>query len=375
MDSVNLNPATITKYLTLIHMLAHLLLFAGIETYTQPRYLIGVHPDRLGFYQLAGERKFNCLDGSRVVPFDAVNDDYCDCRDGSDEPGTSACSNGQFFCRNEGYISKIIPSGWVNDGQCDCCDSSDEYNSTAKCELTCQSLGELYRQEQEMKRQISEQGSTIRSQYKQQAKQLREQNSQLLDQYRREVSEKEASIKKLEEEMNSDYGPANVFLPLKGKCFTFNEREYVYTLCPFERAAQESTSGMQTELGRWAGWVGPADNLYSMQKYEGGAQCWNGPARSALIRITCGVEDKVELVTEPAKCEYVYDFITPAACPDLDPPEVDPEQNLHQVSTVNPELEVEDESTEEPTGHFSDEHNEAPDDDGLPSDLEKHDEL
>ena len=58
-----------------------------------------------------------------------MNDDYCDCVDGTDEPGTSACPNSLFFCefQDEFLNNNYIPASKVNDGICDCCDGSDEY--------------------------------------------------------------------------------------------------------------------------------------------------------------------------------------------------------------------------------------------------------
>lgn len=367
---------TILFAIVMLNFTLNLSITGVVALSDQTKYLIGVQPDRRTFYELNSGQSFRCLDDSGSIPVEFVNDDYCDCTDGSDEPGTSACPQGRFFCSNLGYIQKLIPAAWVNDGQCDCCDASDEYNSSATCENTCGILGELYRQKQEEHQQIADQGSAIRSQYKEEARQRKEQNAQLLEQYKRELSEKENAIKKLEEELSSDFGPFHVFFPLKSKCFSYTDREYTYTLCPFERATQESTSGMQTELGRWAGWAGAAENLYSRQKYEGGIQCWNGPARSVSVNIDCGVEDKIISVTEPAKCEYVYNFITPAACPDTDPPETpipesEPTQTMNPISDA-PSLEIEEDP--ESSNYFTDEHNEAPDGD-TSQNSEKHDEL
>ena len=50
------------------------------------------------------------------IPISAVNDGICDCADGSDEPGTSACSNGRFWCNNLNTNGYYIPSSSVDDG-------------------------------------------------------------------------------------------------------------------------------------------------------------------------------------------------------------------------------------------------------------------
>ncbi|OHT03180.1 hypothetical protein TRFO_06864 [Tritrichomonas foetus] len=101
----------------------------------------GVSPANAGQYRRAiSARKntFTCFDKSKTISLDRLNDGYCDCPDGSDEPGTNACGTGEFYCRNTGSVPRMIPKWMVNDGVCDCCDGSDEAgNPHAHCEDVC----------------------------------------------------------------------------------------------------------------------------------------------------------------------------------------------------------------------------------------------
>ncbi|CAF3525998.1 unnamed protein product [Rotaria sp. Silwood1] len=501
--------------------------------------LRGVQTSLLSMY--VPSKPFTCLDGSLTIPFEFVNDDYCDCQDGSDEPGTSACPNGQFFCENKGYFGTLIPSHFVGDGICDCCDGSDEYETTVVCNNTCFELAQKVQAGREAKRALHEAGvakkkqiiaSTIankserqkqldelekdlkklenelkeKEELKRQAEilenaakekhnklwevekraiqdlisrnnQIREifadldtngdslvsiaelqkhteldinqkneftteevrsilgsdsvdlnefnisvfdqisnsyqklpeptrptpeptplaepsidsittqpslletpvdeddlrthtrssykneddsaddyeednhrQSSsiatslehekhihdsvapeyndetkrliQIADQARNEyheVGEKLLSIKRqiddLKKQSNIDAGPHDEYAAIIDQCFDFEEREYTYQICMFKTAKQiPKGGGSEVIIGYWDSWCGPKDNKYLKMKYANGATCWNGPARSLVVTLQCGVEQKLSDVREPSRCEYTMTFETPLAC-------------------------------------------------------------
>ena len=100
----------------------------------------GVKPADWPLYAPDAAGNFRCFDNT-AIPYSQLNDDYCDCADGSDEPGTSACPNGRFYCANRGFRPKTLYASHVNDGVCDCCDASDEHASGAGCANTCEAEG------------------------------------------------------------------------------------------------------------------------------------------------------------------------------------------------------------------------------------------
>ena len=81
-----------------------------------------------------------CDEGYTAVPSSHINDDYCDCADGADEPRTAACSGVTALRRFECADGSGVPASRVGDGVCDCCDGKDEADGT--CEDTCAAAAE-----------------------------------------------------------------------------------------------------------------------------------------------------------------------------------------------------------------------------------------
>ncbi|KAG0091464.1 hypothetical protein BGZ93_008816 [Podila epicladia] len=127
----------------------------------------GVAPSKAKAYSADKAGNWQCLDGSKTIKYAAINDDYCDCPDGSDEPGTSACGKGYYYCANPGHTAAYIKTSRINDGVCDpeCCDGSDETDGQIHCPNICEQVGAEARKEHERVRAIEKEGSKLLQKY------------------------------------------------------------------------------------------------------------------------------------------------------------------------------------------------------------------
>ncbi|XP_028759729.1 glucosidase 2 subunit beta [Neltuma alba] len=158
---------------------------------------LGVAPEDLEYYKSSAV--ILCKDGSKEFTKAQLNDDFCDCPDGTDEPGTSACPSGKFFCQNAGHVSGFLYSSRVNDGICDCCDGSDEYDSEVKCPNNCWEAGKVTRDKLNKKIVTYQEGIFLRKQEVEQAQVALSRDEAELSKLRKEESMLKGIVQQLKE--------------------------------------------------------------------------------------------------------------------------------------------------------------------------------
>lgn len=165
------------------------------------------------------KNEFSCIsDGDIKLSLSQINDNTCDCPDGSDEPGTAACAiidplspkqplagspDGTtsrpailpgFWCANEGHIGSYVPFSYVNDGVCDyelCCDGTEEYGGRTKCQNRCASIGKEYRRLEAEKKGKLERAGKKRLTMAAEAREIRRRVEAQVSSLKKEIAELE----------------------------------------------------------------------------------------------------------------------------------------------------------------------------------------
>eukprot|EP00042_Codosiga_hollandica_P042040 m.380374 g.380374 ORF g.380374 m.380374 type:complete len:417 (-) comp56228_c0_seq2:2009-3259(-) len=251
----------------------------------QVQALRGVAPDAVERYLAAvrlGQLRCDQSTTPIVVPLAAINDDYCDCADGADEPGTAACITGSFYCAPE---SRALRSSQVNDLVCDCCDGSDEWREGVLCVKRCAKIEEEKRAQQ----QSHERARALYQSFVQRAREARQSQP---DQFGR------------------DYGPDDAFYAIKNDCIDAQFGEFKYHVCLFADVTQQDGHGRSSRLGSSFTWT----NRGHHGRFSNGDVCPNGVHRQTDVEFVCAESTKLVQVEEPERCKYSMRVSTPAAC-------------------------------------------------------------
>ncbi|KAF6798818.1 glucosidase 2 subunit beta precursor [Colletotrichum sojae] len=196
---------------------------APVSANSLPR---GVGPEFAKFFE--SKESFSCISNPEVkLSLKQINDNTCDCPDGSDEPGTAACAyldplsppqpfagsaTGTtnttnalpgFWCSNVGHIGAYVPFMFVNDGHCDhdiCCDGTEEYGKVGgvKCENKCNEIGKEYRRVEAERNAAIEKAAKRRRTMAKESRELRRRVAAKADSLKEEVKTLEAKKEELE---------------------------------------------------------------------------------------------------------------------------------------------------------------------------------
>jgi len=263
--------------------------------------------EQLDFYSTD---PFQCRDGTKLPGGSFVNDDYCDCPDGSDEPGTSACAgihssieeaapppSPLFVCSSSSSspLSEeriTIPVSMVDDGVCDCCDGSDEKGT--KCKDSCgtpiksnaekqkQMLRDNWRRKKEavfgvaanVKGALEQQRAEILSAGRKITEMMAKgiQNSAARFQAQQKIQELRQRLQLTAMLLTADLGPhlASVqkcitSAPISEKLFaggskSYVAKEYVFIYCPFRHVLQSSVNLRQWVIANCMARMGAEPN-------------------------------------------------------------------------------------------------------------------
>eukprot|EP00985_Skeletonema_marinoi_P003093 scaffold1288_cov168-Skeletonema_marinoi.AAC.4 len=125
-------------------------------------------------------------------------------------------------------------------------------------------------------------------------------------------------LTKLENELDSSdtskYGVDGELFMMRDSCHRIESGKYEYEVCIFGKATQRDIGqkGGGTHLGSWDSLL--MENGHRTLKWDKGTKCWNGPARSAEVIVTCGRATKILSADEPETCRYVFTMESPIAC-------------------------------------------------------------
>lgn len=179
------------------------------------------------FYE--DKTQFSCITNAAIkLSISQLNDNSCDCPDGSDEPGTAACAHLDplspeqplpgstsgttnvtnalpgFWCANVGHVGSYVPFVYVNDGVCDydlCCDGSEEYSGVGgvKCKNKCAEIGKEHRRLEDEKRRNMERAGKKRKTMASEAAELRRRAEAKLAELEVEVTRLDAKHRELQQ--------------------------------------------------------------------------------------------------------------------------------------------------------------------------------